>query len=134
MPPGVTPVYQACRSAGLSARAHTATLAPGQERLTIVLTSTSPIGCRLEGFPAVRVLSDRKTVTATIAIERGEPQPLRLEPGVSAAFTLTYTVRKARAPALWGLAVIPPGDVRPLYVPAAIDAGERMLESPLRRI
>lgn len=87
--------------------------------LRVTLTNAGTTACAISGYAAVRILDERRRpfiVAETFSIER--PREFTIGPNQRAAFGLRIatgdgTTSYMTAPLL---AIIPPGDVVPLYV------------------
>ena len=120
--PGGLAILRPCAAAQLKAAVTSETHAMLHRELEITLTNLSATACAIDGFPAVRLLDELRH--ARIAAERfsGKPRQFIIAPGSAAAFQLRVatgdgTTEYMTAPTL---AIIPPGDIAPLFVKIAL--------------
>jgi hypothetical protein len=127
-PPHVMAVLRPCAAAQLRANKSSEDAGMLHRELRIRLTNVSSRACAIDGFPAVRLLDAAHNPQIVAESFSREPQLLILAPQQSAMFALriatgdgTTTYRSVPL-----LAVIPPGDVTPLYLRIDLPAAPRI--------
>ena len=127
-PPHVMAVLRPCTSAQLRADTSSADAGMLHRELRIRLTNISARGCAIDGFPAVRLTDAEHNVQIAAESFSREPRLLILAPQQSAMFAVRIAtgdgVTTYRTVPL--LAVIPPGDVTPLYLRIELPAAPRI--------
>lgn len=128
-------ILRPCASAQLRAAVAENSGAMLHRELRITLTNASTRACAISGYPAVRLLDELKharIVAETFSAER--PQQFILSPGAAAAFRLRVatgdgTIGYMTVPIL---AIIPPGDVAPLYLAVTLPVAPTIDVTALR--
>lgn len=123
--PHVMRVLRPCAASQLRAAVASDEGAMLHRELRITLTNTSTTGCAIDGYPAVRLLDETKharIVAETFSTER--PREFTIGPGQSASFGLRVATGDGTIsyPTVPTLAIIPPGDVAPLFVNVTLPA------------
>jgi hypothetical protein len=117
-------VLRPCAAAQLKAAIASDTSAMMHRELVITLTNTARTGCAMDGFPAVRLLDelDRPRIAAE-SFSRA-PKFFVLSAGQTAAFGLRVATGDGTTTYLTvpTLAVIPPGDLKPLRLRVTLPA------------
>ncbi len=118
-------ILRPCASAQLAAAVASQTGAMLHRELRITLTNVSQRACAIDGFPAIRLLDERKAPQIVAESFSRTPMLFTIAPAEAAAFMLRFATgdgvtsyRTVRT-----LAIIPPGDTTPVLlnvdVPAA---------------
>ncbi|HEX3548881.1 MAG TPA: DUF4232 domain-containing protein [Candidatus Elarobacter sp.] len=86
--------------------------------LTITLTNAGASACVIDGFPAVRLIDELKHARIAAESFSGTPKHFIIAPDQQAAFKLRIATGDGVTSYMTvpTLAIIPPGDVVPLYV------------------
>ena len=117
-------ILRPCAAAQLKAAIASDTSAMMHRELVITLTNTGPTGCAIDGFPALRLLDelDRPRIAAE-SFSRA-PKFFVLSPSQKAAFGLRVATGDGTTTYLTvpTLAVIPPGDLKPLRLRVTLPA------------
>ncbi|HEV3089328.1 MAG TPA: DUF4232 domain-containing protein [Candidatus Elarobacter sp.] len=113
---GPLAILRPCAASQLKASIASDQSAMMHRELHITLTNTGSTGCAIDGYPAVRLLDELGHPRITAESFSRTPRLFVLSPGQQAAFGLRIatgdgTTTYITAPTL---AVIPPGDVKPL--------------------
>ncbi|HYZ16342.1 MAG TPA: DUF4232 domain-containing protein [Candidatus Acidoferrum sp.] len=96
--------------------------------LRIALTNVSSQACAIDGYPAVRLLDADGNVAISAESFSRTPREFTIGHGQQAVFLLRVAVGDGvlTYPASAKLAIIPPGDIRPLTLPVALPAAPRI--------
>jgi Protein of unknown function (DUF4232) len=113
---GPLAILRPCAAAQLKAAVASDTGATMHRELRITLTNTGSTGCAIDGYPAVRLLDELGHPRITAESFSREPRLFVLSPGQKAAFGLRVATGDGTTTYMTvpTLAVIPPGDLRPL--------------------
>ena len=113
---GALAILRPCAAAQLKAAVASDTSAMMHRELRITLTNTGSTGCAIDGYPAVRLLDELDHPRITAESFSRQPRFFILSPGQTAAFGLRVATGDGTTTYLTvpTLAVIPPGDLRPL--------------------
>ncbi|HEV2737919.1 MAG TPA: DUF4232 domain-containing protein [Candidatus Elarobacter sp.] len=111
-------ILRPCASAQLAAAVTSQTGAMMHRELRIMLTNVSQRACAVDGFPAVRLLDERKAPQIVAESFSRTPRLFIIAPAQAAAFMLRIAtgdgVTSYRS--VHTLAIIPPGDTAPILL------------------
>lgn len=129
-PPGAhgLRVLRPCAAAQLQAKVVGSDQGMLHRNLRIALTNVSSQGCAIDGYPAVRLLDAAGNVAIAAESFSRTPREFLIGPDQQAIFLLrvavgdgVLTYRNAAK-----LAIIPPGDIRPLTLSVALPTAPRL--------
>ena len=111
-------VLRPCASAQLAAAVTSQTGAMLHRELRITLTNVSQRACAVDGFPAVRLLDERKQPQIVAESFSRAPKLFTIAPAQAAAFLMRIATGDGVTTyrTVPTLAIIPPGDVAPLLL------------------
>ncbi|MBV9438523.1 MAG: DUF4232 domain-containing protein [Candidatus Eremiobacteraeota bacterium] len=128
-----TQVLRPCTTPTLRASLVSEEGATLHRELTIALTNTGERGCAIDGYPAVRLLDAAKNVQISAESFASAPRFFVLNPGAKALFGLRVATGDGTAQyrTVPLLAIVPPGDVAPLYLTLTLPAAPMIEVTPL---
>ena len=121
-------ILRPCAAAHLKAAVALDSSGMMHRELRITLTNTGSTGCAIDGYPAVRLLDALDHPRISAEWFSREPKFFILSPGQKAAFGLRVATGDGITayPTVPTLAVIPPGDLKPLRLHVALPAAPRL--------
>jgi hypothetical protein len=132
--PGGLAILRPCATVQLKPRVWSETHAMLHRELVITLTNVGSTACAIDGFPAVRLLDALRHARIVAETFTGKPRQFIIAPNGTAAFQLRVasgdgTIEYMTAPTL---AIIPPGDVAPLFLTIALPVAPTIEVSALQ--
>ncbi|HEY6234188.1 MAG TPA: DUF4232 domain-containing protein [Candidatus Elarobacter sp.] len=126
-------ILRPCASAQLAAAVGSQTRGMLHRELLITLTNVSQRACAIDGFPAVRLLDERKAPLIAAESWSRISRLFTIAPGQAAAFAMRVAtgdgVTSYRT--VPTLAIIPPGDTTPIFLNVAVPAAPTIEVSAL---
>ncbi|MDB5026560.1 MAG: hypothetical protein JWO66_249 [Candidatus Eremiobacteraeota bacterium] len=127
-------ILRPCATAQLKAAVAEDRGATLHRELRITLTNTGATACAIDGYPAVRLLDELKHPRIAAESFTQTARMFTIAPGASAAFGLRVATGDGAATYMTAptLAIIPPGDVVPLFLTVELPVAPTIEVTALR--